>query len=63
MSAAVRATHDPHVISDHLVRGFGETFGADRVLFTTFDDDRVHPDSRPVAPSRPGPDRGRAGNP
>jgi signal transduction histidine kinase len=41
VSAAVRATHDPHVISDHLVKGFGETFGADRVLFTTFDDDRV----------------------
>lgn len=41
VSSAVRATHDPHVISDHLVKGFGETFGADRVLFTTFDDDRV----------------------
>ena len=41
VSSAVRATNDPHVISDHLVKGFGETFGADRVLFTTFDDDRV----------------------
>ena len=41
VSSAVRATHDPHVISDHLVKGFGDTFGADRVLFTTFDDDRV----------------------
>ncbi|MDR6504707.1 ATP-binding protein [Arthrobacter oryzae] len=41
VSSAVRATHDPHVISDHLVKGFGETFGADRVLFSTFDDDRV----------------------
>ncbi len=41
VSSAVRATHDPHVISDLLVKGFGETFGADRVLFTTFDDDRV----------------------
>lgn len=41
VSSAVRATHDPHLISDYLVTGFGETFGADRVLFTTFDDDRV----------------------
>ncbi len=41
VSSAVRATQDPHVISDLLVKGFGETFGADRVLFTTFDDDRV----------------------
>ena len=41
VSSAVRATHDPHVISDLLVKGFGETFGADRVLFTTFDDARV----------------------
>jgi two-component system phosphate regulon sensor histidine kinase PhoR len=41
VSAAVRATHDPHLISNLLVRGFGETFGADRVIFTTFDDDRV----------------------
>ncbi|MDV8147777.1 ATP-binding protein [Arthrobacter sp. B10-11] len=41
VSAAVRATHDPHQISEYLVTGFGETFGADRVLFTTFDDHRV----------------------
>lgn len=41
VSAAVRATHDPHLISNYLVRGFGETFGADRVIFTTFDDPRV----------------------
>ncbi|WP_311380535.1 ATP-binding protein [Arthrobacter sp. ISL-69] len=41
VSSAVRATQDPHVISDLLVKGFGQTFGADRVLFTTFDDDRV----------------------
>ena len=41
VSAAIRATHDPHLIADHVVKGFGETFGADRVLFTTFDDDRV----------------------
>ncbi|QCO96491.1 GAF domain-containing protein [Arthrobacter sp. 24S4-2] len=41
VSAAVRATHDPHLISNYLVRGFGETFGADRVIFTTFDDHRV----------------------
>ena len=41
VSAAVRGTHDPHQISEYLVTGFGETFGADRVLFTTFDDDRV----------------------
>lgn len=41
VSAAVRATQDPRLISEHLVNGFGEAFGADRVLFTTFDDDRV----------------------
>ncbi|WP_427173102.1 ATP-binding protein [Arthrobacter sp. 92] len=41
VSAAVRATQDPQLISEHLVNGFGETFGADRVLFATFDDNRV----------------------
>jgi two-component system phosphate regulon sensor histidine kinase PhoR len=41
VSAAVRATNDPQLIAEHLVKGFGETFGADRVLFTTFNDHRV----------------------
>lgn len=43
VSAAVRATNDPQEIADVVVRGFGETFGADRVWLTTFDDDRVPP--------------------
>ena len=41
VSAAIRATNDPRTMSEQLVRGFGETFGADHVWFTTFDDDRV----------------------
>ncbi len=43
VSAAVRGTNDPQQIADFVVRGFGETFGADRVWLTTFDDDRVPP--------------------
>lgn len=41
VSAAIRATNDPRNMSEQLVRGFGETFGADHVWFTTFDDERV----------------------
>lgn len=43
VSAAVRGTNDPRQIADLVVRGFGETFGADRVWLTTFDDERVPP--------------------
>ena len=43
VSAAVRGTNDPQEIADIVVRGFGETFGADRVWLTTFDDERVPP--------------------
>lgn len=43
VSAAVRGTNDPQQIADFVVRGFGETFGADRVWLTTFDDERVPP--------------------
>ncbi len=43
VSAAVRGTNHPQQIADFVVRGFGETFGADRVWLTTFDDDRVPP--------------------
>ncbi|WP_426997650.1 ATP-binding protein [Pseudarthrobacter sp. N5] len=58
VSAAVRATNDPQLIAEHLVNGFGETFKADRVWFTTFEDDRVplvraqwhRPDLPPLAP-------------
>jgi signal transduction histidine kinase len=41
ISAAIRATNDPQLIAEHVVRGFGKTFAADRVWFTTFDDGRV----------------------
>ena len=41
VSAAIRTTNDPRVIADHVVNGFGKTFEADRVLFTTFEDQRV----------------------
>ena len=41
VSAAIRATNDPREIADCVVSGFGETFAADRVWLTTFDDDRV----------------------
>jgi signal transduction histidine kinase len=43
VSAAVRGTNDPQQIADLVVKGFGETFGADRVWLTTFDDERVPP--------------------
>ncbi|WP_370526089.1 ATP-binding protein [Pseudarthrobacter sp. NBSH8] len=43
VSAAVRGTNHPQQIADIVVRGFGETFGADRVWLTTFDDDKVPP--------------------
>ncbi|MCU1519352.1 MAG: histidine kinase, partial [Pseudarthrobacter sp.] len=41
VSAAIRATNDPQLIADFVVKGFGETFGADRVWLTTFEDYRV----------------------
>ncbi|XAS69747.1 ATP-binding protein [Micrococcaceae bacterium Sec5.7] len=41
VSAAIRATNDPQLIAEHLVNGFGASFGADRVWFSTFRDDRV----------------------
>lgn len=41
VSAAIRTTNDPRLIADHVVNGFGKTFEADRVLFTTFEDQRV----------------------
>lgn len=43
VSAAVRGTNDPQQIADLVVKGFGETFSADRVWLTTFDDERVPP--------------------
>ena len=43
VSAAVRGTNHPQQIAAFVVKGFGETFGADRVWLTTFDDDRVPP--------------------
>jgi signal transduction histidine kinase len=43
VSAAVRGTNDPQRIADLVVEGFGETFGADRVWLTTFEDERVPP--------------------
>ncbi|MFP5311518.1 MAG: histidine kinase dimerization/phospho-acceptor domain-containing protein, partial [Actinomycetes bacterium] len=41
VSAAVRATNDPHEIAGHVVAGFGRTFKADHVILATFDDHRV----------------------
>ncbi|KNH22527.1 histidine kinase [Arthrobacter sp. ZBG10] len=41
VSAAVRATNNPQEIAQHVVAGFGKTFGADRVWLTTFEDERV----------------------
>lgn len=41
VSAAIRATNDPRLIAETVVNGFGQTFDADRVWFTTFDDGRV----------------------
>jgi signal transduction histidine kinase len=41
VSAALRGTNDPQQIADFVVTGFGETFGADRVVLATFQDDRV----------------------
>ncbi|MDN4645117.1 ATP-binding protein [Arthrobacter sp. PsM3] len=41
VSAAIRATNDPRNMSEQFVQGFGETFDADHVWFTTFDDERV----------------------
>lgn len=41
VSAAIRATNDPQLIAELVVKGFGKTFDADRVWFATFDDGRV----------------------
>jgi signal transduction histidine kinase len=41
VSAAIRTTNDPRLIAEIVVKGFGQTFDADRVLFTTFEDQRV----------------------
>ena len=41
ISAAVRATNDPHVMADAVVSGLGDVFEADHVLLTTFEDERV----------------------
>jgi len=41
VSAAVRGTNDPQEIANHVVAGFGDTFGADHVWLTTFEDERV----------------------
>jgi signal transduction histidine kinase len=41
VSATLRGTNDPQQIADFVVTGFGETFGADRVVLATFQDDRV----------------------
>ena len=41
ISAAVRATNDPHIMADAVVSGLGDAFGADHVLLTTFPDERV----------------------
>lgn len=59
VSAAVRGTNDPQEIADYVVTGFGETFGADHVWLTTFEDERVPPITAQW--SRPGLDPLRAG--
>ncbi|WP_035781810.1 ATP-binding response regulator [Arthrobacter sp. H14] len=41
VSAAIRSTHKPEEMAAHLVDGLGEAFGAERVLLTTFEDERV----------------------
>jgi two-component system phosphate regulon sensor histidine kinase PhoR len=41
VSAAIRGTNSPQQMAGHLVRGFGESLGADHVWFTTFHDSRV----------------------
>lgn len=41
VSAAIRGTNSPRQMAGHLVRGFGESLGTDRVWFTTFQDSRV----------------------
>ncbi len=65
ISAAVRATNDPHVMADAVVSGLGEAFGADHVLLATFPDERVpaleNSWSRPGTSARiPAPDQGQA---
>lgn len=41
VSAAIRGTNSPQQMAGHLVRGFGESLGADHVWFTSFQDPRV----------------------
>lgn len=41
VSAAVRGTNDPQEIARHVVSGFGQTFKADHVWLSTFEDSRV----------------------
>lgn len=41
VSAAIRSTHNPEEMANHLVEGLGPAFGATRVLLRTFEDDRV----------------------
>ena len=41
VSSAIRQTNDPQLISDHVVRGFGEALDVDHVWFATFRDERV----------------------
>ena len=41
ISAAIRATNEPHHMAEIVVRGLGATFAADHVLLVTFPDDRV----------------------
>jgi signal transduction histidine kinase len=43
VSAAVRGTNNPQEIANHVVAGFGQTFKADHVRLTTFEDERVPP--------------------
>ncbi|MBD7996576.1 GAF domain-containing protein [Arthrobacter sp. Sa2CUA1] len=41
ISAAVRATNDPHIMAEAVVSGLGDAFAADHVLLTIFPDERV----------------------
>ncbi|MET1088416.1 MAG: ATP-binding protein [Arthrobacter sp.] len=52
VSAAVRGTNNPQEIANHVVAGFGQTFKADHVQLTTFEDERVPPIT--AAWTRPG---------
>ncbi|MDB5244108.1 MAG: multi-sensor signal transduction histidine kinase [Spirosoma sp.] len=41
VSAAIRSTNDARTMAGQLVQGFGQSFRADHVWFTTFEDERV----------------------